>query len=182
MPLYTKTGDRGDTGLTGGTRVPKNHSRIKAIGDVDELNAGIGLVAAACSDDSMVVRLRRLQDFLFVVGAQLANPTGRPSSPAIGDTDSLVLERWIDEAEGDTAPLTQFILPGGSELAARCHLARAVCRRAERSVVTLSQTEDVSRSMLVFLNRVSDLLFAWARLANVRAGVNDIIWRAPESN
>ncbi len=182
MPLYTKTGDRGDTGLTGGSRVAKNHARIQAIGDVDELNAAVGLAVAACADDSIAVRLRRLQDFLFIVGAQLADPVGHPSSPAIGDTDAATLEGWIDEAEGETTPLTNFVLPGGSELAARCHFARTVCRRGERSVITLSQTEDVSASLLVFLNRVSDLLFAWARLANVRAGVSDIIWQAPEPN
>ena len=182
MRLYTKTGDKGETGLIGGRRVPKDDPRVATYGDVDELNAVMGLAACGCTDDPWVAQMRTVQDRLFVLGASLADPDGRQAAPGIMDDDVEALERWIDAAEDSTPPLTQFILPGGSELSARLHLARATARRAERSLVALARSEKVGPCAVRYLNRLSDLLFAWARLANTRCGVADIIWRPRDSS
>ncbi len=180
MRLYTKTGDKGETGLIGGRRVGKDDVRVHAYGEVDELNAWLGLAAAACEDAGWRERMNRIQDRLFVAGAELADPTGGRSGPRVSEVDVKELEDWIDAACGSVAPLRQFVLPGGAELGARLHVGRAVCRRAERSVVALSREADVSACLLAYLNRLADLLFAWARLANDRAGVPEVVWRAPD--
>ena len=180
MRLYTKGGDRGETGLMDGSRVPKDHVRVWAYGEVDELNAAIGYAAATCDDEELLKRLRKVQEQLLVLGAELANPACDQSKPGITDGEVGVLEEWIDAASETVQPLRQFVLPGGSELAARFHLARTICRRAERRIVTLSREQEVARVAIVYLNRLSDLLFAWARLANACANVPDIIWKGTD--
>ncbi len=178
MRLYTKTGDAGETGLIGGSRVPKDALRVTAYGEVDELNAAIGLARASCDDAAWSQRLGTIQRSLFVVGSCLADPRTDPPTAQVSGDDVETLEHWIDEACSEVEPLSNFILPGGSELAARFHLTRAIARRAERIVVTLARRESVSPRIVPYLNRLADLLFAWARLANARAGVRDVIWTA----
>ncbi len=177
MKLYTKTGDGGQTRLGDGTTVAKDHARVAAYGEVDELNAAIGLAATVCGLDDWTDRLRGVQDCLFVLGAELADPAAGPNTPTLDPEDITRLESWIDQACAEVAPLKHFVLPGGNELAARLHVARTVCRRAERSVVALAGDERISARAVVFLNRLSDLLFAWARLANHRSGVQEVVWR-----
>jgi len=179
MKLYTKTGDDGSTGLFGGPRVAKCDLRVAGYGEVDESNAALGVALAACTDKELAVRLREIQADLFVAGAELATPSGHNPPNSITDSQVSQLEHWIDEACLETTPLRTFVLPGGSFLAAQLHYARTVCRRAERAVVMLSQEQPVSAPLLIYLNRLSDLLFAWARLANHRAGVEDIPWNPP---
>ena len=179
MKLYTKRGDGGQTALCNGRRVSKDDLRVWAYGDVDELNAAIGLVRSACQDTAWSAKLRHVQDRLFVLGAELSNPDRDARQADLTERDVTALEGWIDEASNELAPLKNFILPGGSELAGRLHWARTVCRRAERSVVRLTGAEAVGPRAIPFLNRLSDLLFAWARLANQREGVEDLIWPAP---
>ena len=180
MRLYTGQGDSGETRLLSGERVSKDHPRIAAYGDVDELNAVLGVAAAVCEAE-VAVRVRAIQEHLFVLGAELSSTTPAASTPAIGKDDVRKLESWIDETSDGVEPLKRFVLPGGSEAGGRFHLARTICRRAERSVVSLLQREQVAPEVIVFLNRLSDLLFAWARLANARAGVGDVEWGWPAS-
>lgn len=179
VKLYTKTGDSGQTGLLGGGRVSKADARVEAYGELDETNAAVGLAATAAADDDVGRMLRAIQDDLFVLGAELASPAGAGDVAKIGPDQVTRLEAWIDAAAAEAPPLRQFILPGGSEAAARLHLARTVCRRAERRVVALAADEPLDRWCVVYLNRLSDLLFALARLANHRAGVADVPWTAP---
>ena len=182
MRLYTKGGDKGETGLIGGQRVGKDHPRVEAYGQVDELNASVGLAAAACDDEAWRGRLRIVQAKLFDLGAELANPASDGSSPPVTDGDVARLEGWIDVATEAVTPLKQFILPGGCELASRFHVARTVSRNAERGVVALSRQAAVDDGVLVYMNRLSDLLFAWARLANTRAGIDDVVWISSDSD
>jgi cob(I)alamin adenosyltransferase len=186
MKIYTKTGDRGETGLFGGGRVSKDHVRVDAYGEVDELNSSLGVAIALlqqAGESEVCAGLRAVQADLFTVGAVLATPAvedgGRESSyiPTLDPARIAVLERWIDEAEGELEPLRNFILPGGSPAAAALHLSRTVCRRAERRVVTLAREARVDADYLIYLNRLSDLLFTLARLANKRAGVGDVEWK-----
>ena len=180
MKLYTKAGDDGLTGLFGGERVPKDHPRVVAYGQIDELNASLGVVV--CHVESMLVaRLRSIQSDLFTIGAELATPKPDERTPRVGDVRIAELERWIDEASDAAPPLRTFVLPGGTIAAAHFHLARTVCRRAERSCVTLSRNETVRPIIIIYLNRLGDLLFAMARAANASAGVADIPWTAPRS-
>lgn len=180
MKIYTRTGDRGETGLFGGGRVPKDHVRVEAYGAVDELNAVLGL-AAAQADGQLQERIRQVQHRLFQLGADLATP-GRARAAErvkrVAAEHVTLLEGWIDETQAELQPLQRFILPGGEELACRLHLARTVCRRAERRVVTLSAAEESNPEAVRFLNRLADLLFVWARLANRQAGVEDIPWQS----
>jgi cob(I)alamin adenosyltransferase len=187
MKIYTKTGDSGETGLFGGGRVPKDSARVEAYGEVDELNAALGLAAAALEEAreaAVAERLRLLQGDLFALGANLAAPRdeeGRRRSahvPALPTGRVEEMERWMDEAEEELPPLRNFVLPGGTEAASRLHLARTVCRRAERRVVTLARLEAIEPEVVVYLNRLSDLLFTLARLANRRAGREDVEWKA----
>jgi len=178
--IYTKTGDSGTTGLLGGGRVGKDDLRIDAYGTVDELNAALGLARAATLDREVDQWIARIQDDLFAVGSALADP--KPDGPfqgAIGPDHAARLEANIDAIEAELAPLTRFILPGGSPAAAHMHLARTICRRAERLIVELARPEDqhVSHHLMVYMNRLSDLLFVVARLLNHRAGVPDVTWR-----
>ena len=185
MRIYTRTGDRGETGLFGGQRVRKDHARVEAYGDVDELNSVLGVAIAALErggDEEIAAGLRAIQSDLFTVGSNLATPApedgGRPSAhiPPLADGRVEAMERWIDRAEEELAPLKSFVLPGGSAAAAHLHLARTVCRRAERRVVSLSYVAHVGPEWITFLNRLSDLLFTLARLANARAGIADVPW------
>lgn len=181
MKIYTRTGDAGQTGLLGGKRVSKDHMRVSAYGEVDELNAAIGVCASesACGTE-LALQLEWIQGRLFVLGSELADPGSGSSHPALAAEDSSRLEEWIDRADEQLPPLRNFILPGGSPLGARLHLVRAISRRAERAVVALSHAESVSSEALVFTNRLSDYLFAAARLANVMAGVSEIPWKGQE--
>jgi cob(I)alamin adenosyltransferase len=185
MKIYTKTGDRGETGLFGGGRVPKDHVRVAAYGEVDELNSVIGVAIAqlgAAVQAELGPRLREVQADLFVIGANLATPAaedgGRanPHVPVLAPARVSALEEWIDAADADLEPLRNFILPGGTAAAAALHLARTVCRRAERRVVALAREARVDSDHLIYLNRLSDLLFTLARLANHRAGLPDVPW------
>ncbi|MEO6435158.1 MAG: cob(I)yrinic acid a,c-diamide adenosyltransferase [Tepidisphaeraceae bacterium] len=182
MKIYTKTGDDGTTGLLGGTRVRKSEARIDCYGIVDELNAGIGWSAVAASGPrfgSMIEQLRTVQADLFVIGSHLAVADGAapPASLPLLD-ESLIskLEMQIDSAVAQLPALRTFVLPGGCELAGRLHVARTVCRRAERRIVAFAMDRPVSPVIVTFLNRLSDWLFVQARLANQLAGVEDIPW------
>ena len=179
MKIYTKIGDDGTTGLLGPGRLGKDSLRIDAYGTVDELNAALGVARAAGLDAGADALAARLQDGLFAVGAALAdpNPEGRFAS-AVKSDRVLMLEQQIDTLESELPPLTQFILPGGCPAAAQLHLARTVCRRAERAVVRLSHQsgEHVAPEIVAYLNRLGDLLFVLARAVNRRAGVNDVPW------
>ena len=179
MKIYTKTGDDGMTGLLGSRRVSKDDLRIEAYGTIDELNAALGLARAQSLDAGTDAVLGQLQDELFAVGSALADPDpGGPFHEAINVAHVRRLEEQIDILESELSPLTRFILPGGAPASAQVHLARTICRRAERLVVKLGQQpgEHVAGPLLVYLNRLSDLLFVLARVVNHRAGVSDIPW------
>ena len=179
MKLYTKTGDDGTTGLFGGGRVPKISARVAAYGTVDETNAAIGVARATPLDGAMDDVLARVQEDLFTLGAELACVPGKESKLAtatLGEADIERLERAIDDADAACEPLRTFVLPGGSSQAAALHVARTVCRRAERAVLAIDDAP-VRREPVVYLNRLSDLLFALARQANRIAGVPDVPWK-----
>ncbi len=177
MPIYTGTGDDGSTGLFGNERVPKGHLRIQAYGTVDELNAVLGLARTEPLPSTLDQRLGKIQDTLFQLGADLAT-RDRAEVPQV-QAAATELEAWIDESDGQLPALHSFILPGGHRQAAMLHLARTTARRAERLVWTLSQEqqEDVPGALGIYLNRLSDLLFSWARLCNQEAGVADVPWQ-----
>ncbi len=181
MKLYTKSGDDGSTSLFGGKRVPKADLRVASYGDVDELNAAIGIVVTTCDDAETEAALTAIQAELFSLGAELA--AGDPAKAQAHVTQAQIdkMERQIDAAEAECTPLSQFILPGGTTVASGLHFARTVCRRAERSVVELSAAQPVDKLAVVYLNRLSDLLFAFARRANHRAGVPDVPWKKPNA-
>lgn len=179
MKIYTKTGDKGDTALLGGKRVSKSCVEMRAIGEVDELNAYIGVVIASVSESMGVVaeKLTRVQHKLFTVGSNLAAvQTDLIQVPKLTEEDVLMLESWIDEMEKELEALTQFILPGGSGLAAQCFYARAICRRAEREMVGLGNHYELDPLLLQFVNRLSDALFVLGRWVNKGAGVEDVKW------
>lgn len=176
--IYTKTGDAGDTSLFDGTRVAKSDARVDAYGHVDELCAWLGLVVTATEPGDIPVAIARVQRELFAVGARLADPRHR-IAPRLGKADlgpeaAARLESEIDRFETELDPLRHFILPGGAEAGARLHVARAVCRRAERAVVALGAEAD--SGVVVYLNRLSDWLFVLARVVNRRAGVREVEW------
>lgn len=179
MKIYTKTGDDGTTGLLGPGRVAKDSLRIDAYGTVDELNAAIGVSRASEIDQRADASLLAIQDDLFAVGAALAdpNPTGRFHNAVKADRAER-LEREIDAMEAELTPLTMFILPGGTAAASNAHLARTICRRAERLVVALAKApgENVPSDLTIYLNRLSDHLFVLARAINARAGSKDVPW------
>jgi cob(I)alamin adenosyltransferase len=180
MKIYTKTGDAGETGLWGGLRVPKDDARVQAYGTVDECNAAIGVARAAGPDAGLDAILARIQDQLFVVGADLATPGEAANIPRVGAQEIAFLEQTIDALEEQLPALKQFILPGGAPAAAQLHLARTICRRAERWVVGLARQEQLGSHVGVYLNRLSDCLVVLARAANARADVPDVPWRKPE--
>lgn len=177
--IYTKTGDQGDTGLGDGRRVPKDHPRVAAYGSVDELNAVLGLALASMPDHKHRQLLESIQNDLFDVGADLCMPPtpGEAADKAlrVRPEQAVRLEKAIDERNAALAPLRSFVLPGGTPSAAWCHLARTVCRRAERDAVTLARSEAVNPQVIVYLNRLSDLLFVLARVANDN-GARDVLW------
>ena len=178
MKIYTKTGDDGTTGLYGGSRVSKADLRVEVYGTVDEANAAIGFARAATLSPATDATLARVQSSLFDIGAVLATPPGEDSKSAPpSDADVVALERAIDALEAGLTPLRTFVLPGGTDAAARLHLARTVCRRAERLVVRLAASEVVDPAVVRYLNRLSDLLFVQARAANAARGVADVPWK-----
>jgi cob(I)alamin adenosyltransferase len=181
MKIYTKTGDAGDTGLFGGGRVAKNHPRVEAYGDVDELNAVLGVVRATEPMPRIDDGLLLIQRDLFAIGALLATPDRDKmrqhlEKARVDDARVAALERAIDEGDTELEPLRAFILPGGTPKAAALHVARTVCRRAERRVVELSESTEIPPLVVIYLNRLSDLLFTLARVANRRAGAAEETW------
>jgi len=180
MKIYTTTGDQGETSLFGGRRVPKDALRIEAYGTVDELNSALGVARAWKPLKEIDEILGILQNDLFVLGADLATPEEKQNGviERIQQEHITRIEQIIDSIEARLKPLSSFILPGGSHIAAQLHLARTICRRAERCVVKLSREERVESQCIVFLNRVSDLLFVLARHANHVAGVEETPWTA----
>ena len=180
MKIYTRTGDDGSTGLLGPGRVPKSAPRIEAYGSVDELNAVLGTVRVLDHDRWLDADLTLIQASLFTLGASLAAVAegARKGLDRLGPADIAQLEQWIDRLDATLPALTTFILPGGTPLAVQLHLARTVCRRAERRVVALPAQEAVDPDSVRYLNRLADLLFVMARAANHRAGVADTPWQA----
>ncbi|HVH67834.1 MAG TPA: cob(I)yrinic acid a,c-diamide adenosyltransferase [Gemmatimonadales bacterium] len=183
MKIYTRTGDAGQTGLFGGGRVPKDHLRVEAYGQVDELNAAIGVALALEPRTYARDILEQIQKDLFTIGAELATPDPVKlekalAGPRVGPAEVAALEQTIDRYETQVPPLKQFVLPGGAPKAAALHLARTVCRRAERAVVTFHRKHKTGglSSVVPYLNRLSDLLFVLARVANHAAGVQEIPW------
>lgn len=177
--IYTKSGDAGETGLGDGSRVRKDTPRVTAYGSVDELNSVIGLLVVHTSDSKHGDLLRAIQNDLFDVGADLCLPQSADEKAGaalrVRPTHAESLEKTIDALNEKLQPLTSFVLPGGSPSAAWCHFARTVCRRAERDVVTLMQTEKINPQILIYLNRLSDLLFVLARVLN-NDGKDDVLW------
>ena len=178
MKIYTRTGDSGETSLFGGTRVRKNDARVEAYGDVDELNAWLGLARAQRLDEDLDGDIAQIQRDLFALGAQLADPSAKlapgMTKAVVGEADVARLEQTIDRLEATLPPLRRFILAGGSPCGAALHVARVVCRRAERRIVALDPHVDAI--LLRYVNRLSDLLFVLARVANHRAGIPETEW------
>ena len=179
MKIYTKTGDEGETGLFGGARVSKASERVEAYGHVDELNSVIGLARSFGTQPDVDKLLHAIQNQLFQVGAELATvpkKIDKLSVPCVAEDHIAKLEQAIDQHESNLAPLTQFVLPGGAQASSALHLARCVCRRAERSVVGLAASESVRSLIIIYLNRLSDLLFVLARATNAQANIDDVPW------
>ncbi len=182
MKIYTKTGDGGDTALFGGGRIGKEDIRVEAYGQVDELNAVLGM-ARSEGLYSMDALMQSLQDQLFTVGSVLATPAGSKAEKAIPKIKAgwiTAMEQAIDGFDAQMEPLTSFILPGGTKAASVLHLARTVCRRAERRTVPLMRAGKIGPEVIVYLNRLSDLLFTMARFANFKASVKDVPWQPPK--
>ena len=177
MKIYTKKGDKGLTSLFGGTNIEKNSIRIHAYGTVDELNSVLGITLTHTISDRGRDIIKEIQNQLFVLGADLATlPSKKSKIERIGSTEIKQLEDWIDELDEQLPKLTSFILPGGSPAGASLHLARTVCRRAERHTVELKRNEELSDEVIIYLNRLSDLLFVLARLENHNAGIEETKW------
>jgi cob(I)alamin adenosyltransferase len=179
MKIYTKTGDKGQTSLIGGTRVPKHHLRIETYGTIDELNSYIGLVRDAFRHEHSRNMLKEIQDCLFTIGASLASDPARSKMkiPDLTDSDVSLLEREIDAMSAQLPELKNFILPGGNIVASYCHITRCVCRRAERLVVQLSENEQVNEKILAYLNRLSDYLLVLARFIVFTERAEEILWK-----
>jgi len=169
--IYTRTGDAGDTGKADGARVSKDDCLIHAQGDIDELNSFIGLLASKVDDDALNQLILKIQHDLFNVGAEISL-----SQPLITGKDVEYLEQQLDLYNADLPTLKEFILPGGGEVASICHVARAVCRRAERNLVTLHKEKEIGADMLAYINRLSDLLFVLARVLTRNAGEKEVLW------
>ena len=183
MKLYTRTGDDGSTGLGSGSRMSKDCQRVEAIGTVDELNCAVGLCRCNCDDPAVAALLEQSQRRLFEIGCELANVGGSGSqgqSLRTGPHHIQNVEHEIDALDKTLTPLRHFILPGGGELAARLHMARAICRRAERVCIALRREEDIDPNVVMYLNRLGDLLFVAARAANRQEGVVDIQWQGTD--
>lgn len=180
MKIYTKTGDEGTTGLFAGPRVQKDDVRIEAYGTVDELNAFIGLARSEQPSIDIDTILAQIQNDLFAVGAELATPDPEShGTHMIGAAEIAAIEDAIDRFDAELSPLTNFILPTGTKVASALHVARGVCRRAERRVVTLGEGEAISADIVVYLNRLGDLLFVVSRSANAADNVEDVAWEKP---
>ncbi|MEX2209709.1 MAG: cob(I)yrinic acid a,c-diamide adenosyltransferase [Patescibacteria group bacterium] len=180
--IYTRTGDKGLTSLYGGQRVPKFKTRVAVFGSLDELNASLGVALSGITDEDIQKTLLEIQNTLFNIGAEAAEGGTKAKKMIddalrVGPMQVAKLERWIDAFEQELEPLNAFILPGGSGPGAQLHLARAVCRRAERRLSALGEEETVNPASLMYLNRLSDLLFVLARAVNHRAGVPEQTWR-----
>ena len=171
--LYTRTGDDGTSGLSGGTRVPKNHERMNAMGSVDELNSVVGLLVCKLDDNELETMLTAIQHDLFNIGGEIS----MPGHSFIKEDKIEGLEQRIDGFNELVEPLKDFILPGGTEAASVCHMARSIARRAERDVITLHYSEPVCDTTRQYLNRLSDLLFVVARVINLRMGQQDVLWK-----
>lgn len=171
--IYTRTGDGGTTGLGDGSRVAKDHARVQALGTVDELNSNVGLLLSEALDEDIRSCLTQIQHDLFDLGGELSIP----GYEALREAQLLELERLLDQHNATLEPLKEFILPGGTRPAALCHVARTVCRRAERAIASLSAQQPVGPHALRYLNRLSDLLFVLARVLNRRGGGSDVMWR-----
>jgi cob(I)alamin adenosyltransferase len=183
MPIYTRTGDQGETGLFGGGRVGKDDPRVDAYGEVDELNAAVGLARTFPAHAELGGLLKTVQDQLFTVGAVLATPVDAAAQshvPKLEPAWATQMEKDIDRFDQELPTLRQFILPGGSSAGAALHLARTICRRAERKVVALARVDSSRAPVVVYLNRLSDYLFTLARVANFRAGARDVPWQPPK--
>jgi cob(I)alamin adenosyltransferase len=177
--VYTRTGDDGTTGLGGGQRVPKDSARIEAYGTVDELSSAIGLALALGLDAKLTARLPRIQNDLFNLGSDLCileEDKAKMPVPVVEQRNVDDLERFIDELQEDLAPLANFILPGGTPGAAQLHMARTICRRAERLVIHLSREEPIGPCVVSYLNRLSDALFVMSRYENLKRGVPEVLW------
>jgi cob(I)alamin adenosyltransferase len=179
MKIYTKTGDTGDTSLFGGERVSKHVLRVEAYGTIDELNATLGMVASDELPADVRGVILEIQKELFALGADIATPPAvdAPAVRRMQSADAGHLEKAIDLYDGRLEPLRNFILPGGTQAAAKIHVSRTVCRRAERAVVRLAHADEVGQGCIVYLNRLSDLLFVLARYANAAGNVPDVIWK-----
>ena len=178
MKIYTKTGDKGETGLFGGARVPKTHLRVEAYGTIDELNANLGLARSLGASPQVDVWLNTVQHQLFQLGSDLATPLDAKSEliTRLSGEPTAWLEATIDQMTAELDPLRNFILPGGTAAAAQLQVARAVCRRAERLIVALRQSTAINDYILAYVNRLSDWLFTLARLENMRAGESETKW------
>ncbi len=182
MKIYTKGGDTGQTSLFGGERVSKSAPRVRAYGEVDELNSVLGVAATEIAHDDLMAMLRVIQSSLFDLGGELATRAGDAKgergrgAARVSDRDVAELEGWIDALEAELEPLRNFILPGGIKGAALLHLARTVCRRAERELIALREVEDIDAVLVRYLNRLSDLIFVMARAMNRRADVAEPQW------
>lgn len=176
--IYTKTGDKGETSLIGGTRLPKHHVRIEAYGSVDELNAHLGLLRDVVAEPGTANLLVNIQDRLFTIGSHLANDPKRSKMklPEIHDNDVSQLESAIDAIDGEIPPMKSFVLPGGHVYVSYCHIARCVCRRAERAVLRLSENEPLDEIHVRYLNRLSDYLFMLSRWLSHRLNAKEIPW------
>ena len=177
MPIYTRFGDKGQTITLGGKTVPKDHPRVEACGAVDELNALLGICIAFMDEGKQKRLLSPIQKDLFTIGSELAATSAKKPSRVIGLNRVGEIELEIDKIEQELSPLHNFILPGGSKIASMLHFARTVCRRAERSVVTLSKKEKINPQIIVYLNRLGDLLFILARFTNRKKRVDEVIWK-----
>lgn len=176
--IYTKTGDKGETSLFGGSRLPKSHLRIESYGTVDELNAHIGLLRDSINDEHYRSILKLIQDRLFDLGSNLAmDPNKKMDVPTISEEDIQLLEKEMDQMDETLEPLKHFILPGGHPVVSYCHLARTVCRRAERNVVALSLGDEVDEILIRYLNRLSDYFFLFGRRMAADLGVTEITWK-----
>ncbi len=191
MKIYTKTGDKGTTALFGGTRVPKHHLRIESYGTVDELNSYIGLVRDQNIDTNAIDSLIRIQNELFTLGSMLATPPEkeilksgkeRLNIPKITSENVALLEQEIDSMNLELPPMTHFILPGGNQTVSFCHIARCICRRTERLVTALNETETVNPAILEYLNRLSDYLFVLARKLSKDLSVKETPWIPEKEN
>lgn len=180
MKIYTKTGDKGQTSLIGGTRVPKHHIRIESYGTVDELNSWIGLINDQDINPESKTILSEIQDRLFTIGSSLASDPEKSKMkiPDLHQADIELLENQIDKMNEVLPEMRHFILPGGHTTISYCHLARCVCRRAERNVIHLHESEYVNEMVIVYLNRLSDYLFVLARFVAHQMNVNEIAWKA----